>query len=279
MISRHGMVKVQTLFKLKCVDSQRDTETRVKKADYLFTFQEPHRTVHLAEFPGGKQQILDGNSRTHIWKHKLSDVVPEIVRTIVYQCKTQDQANELYRSFDSQRAVKKATDDLASGERLAGLTGSFSSKFMARRNYAQALKMASGMKDRMAAVGVWAKELRLLDNLDPNPRLFITPVTAAFLMTVARHGEPMLAFWQAYQERAGTRTAEGSCPILALDSYVMELKARGYGNYDTVNRACQVALALAETWLENSGCRIKKAPKFKNAPQFDLVRYREFTKK
>jgi len=117
-------VKFNDFIKLPPVHCQRDEQFRMRPIAKLFRneFQPTGLEIAVAVYPSGKIVILNGNTRKEMWKlEENADIRPEWVYLTYYHVKDDDEAKQLYLTFDSDKAVEKTTHKIQGAYRTNGM--------------------------------------------------------------------------------------------------------------------------------------------------------------
>jgi hypothetical protein len=209
---------------------QRDTEARARKAWWLRTPDPVHANVNAARLPDGTMYKIDGHTRGFMWGHDQVPA-PVVVYVTVWDCKTIEDAKDLYSKFDSQDAVETAPDKVYGAMREHRLE--FKSELLASARFSSGLGIAQrfleGSFDRHglhALLFDWAPQLKLLDQCNPTHRQFVAPILAGFLLLFRRYGEEVLEFCSAYQTGAGTKFDREMDAVQALDEYIARIRGK-----------------------------------------------------
>ena len=102
------------------VHCQRNTQQRVGQTAKLLANNPSvrHLEVAVAEYPDGKRVVIDGNTRRLAWQTYSEQLdVPEFVIATIYPVKDQTEAEKLYETFDSSKAVETSKNKLYSAMR------------------------------------------------------------------------------------------------------------------------------------------------------------------
>ncbi|TAZ20694.1 hypothetical protein ELH77_18995 [Rhizobium ruizarguesonis] len=240
---------------------QRDTESRARRAQHLRKLHPSHQKVNIARFPDGRLMKLDGHSRSFLW---MSGQVPapEVIYADVWDCQTEEDAKDLYMTFDSQDAVENSMDRIFGGLKEKGIK--FQSEFMQSGRFSAAMRIADetlyGWKKYHSVRGQafydmlfnWLPELTLLDECRPSRKKFIAPVMAAALLTFRRHGADANAFWSTYSAGKGTKVDGEMDAVQAFQERIYRLtrdgKTAGRDNHAAIIR---VAISAFEAFRED----------------------------
>lgn len=102
------------------VHCQRNTQQRVGQTAKLLLSSPSirHLEVAVAEYPDGRRVVIDGNTRRLAWQTYSEQLdVPEFVIATIYPVKDQNEAEKLYETFDSSKAVETSKNKLYSAMR------------------------------------------------------------------------------------------------------------------------------------------------------------------
>lgn len=239
---------------------QRDTERHaaMAKRRHLGGFNITQANVSAAAFDG-KFYKLDGHTRSHLWEAGALQK-PDRVTVTIYNCETHDELLQLYTTFDNKFAAENGSDILSGAMREAGITvvsPMFRDyKFLSALKYAYAHANAAGRlrnpggpnsPDTLVRdVRFFAKEIVLLDSIDPTVRLFKAGVTAGAFLALKRRGEQVLPFFAALNNNGGTKTATECDGVQALHDLIMSTNQGG--RRDATHMTSRT-LSCVETWL------------------------------
>ncbi len=231
---------------------QRDTERRANKAasGHLSRPSPTHNIVHAARLPNGELVKLDGHTRSLLWSDgRLPS--PESVQVVTYEANDIEEAEELYKQFDSPDATENASDRLSGAFRLHGIQPT--SRLLLVGGITSALTlMDTARRSVYENVGEWRDELVLLDQIDAPPAVMPVPLIVAALMSIRKHGRRALDFWRLYCSGGGTRIDGQSCGVDELTRIVADLRARrqlAAGYNARLNQAGR-ALSCCDMWLD-----------------------------
>lgn len=201
-------------------------------------YRPTHRLLHVGVLPNGMCYLLDGHTRIFMWQHDMLDLPPDMcVDMDIIGCADMKEIEERYREFDNIDAAKDSKDYLASAYNKFGLNPK--SALIQTRSIGSALKMAylfytSGIAagqyvniDILDAYSEFDKEVRLFDSIRPTKDKFITPITAAALISIRRYGVYILDdFWKPYQNDAGRSDSGFTDAIFRLTQRRKEIRDR-----------------------------------------------------
>jgi len=193
------------------VPCQRNTEERIKNARHLKYLRSEQCIVHLAKltkesnirgkkYPKNMVFRVDGNTRAMAWETGKSDYIPEKLIAITYEYETLDEIKECYNTFDSTEATEKnqqklfgvitgfynyqpKSEKLIQGAILSGLNKACHFMWPLRWNQ-------SGVRtDQLEGmVGCWIGEIKALDELMTNKKVWNQPFICAALMSLRHYG-------------------------------------------------------------------------------------------
>lgn len=115
------IIKTSDFINLPEVHCQRNTSKRIRKVVNMLKDKPSIRQIEvaIAEYPNGKRVILDGNTRAQAWKHYSNLVqVPDSLLATIYSVQNDQDAVDLYQTFDSPDAVENSKDKLHSALRM-----------------------------------------------------------------------------------------------------------------------------------------------------------------
>ena len=118
--------------------------------------------VALAEYPDGRREKLDGNSRSESIKDGLLCSYPEYLLANVFKVKNEAEVNELFLTFDSKSAVDTTADELQYAYNKKGL--SITSKLLATAA-STSIKIAASSRDIYIAVHKMQRGIDILDGM------------------------------------------------------------------------------------------------------------------
>jgi hypothetical protein len=206
---------------------QRNEEAHLKRIIGLLQKPIPqHFEGAMAIFPDGSEMKLDCHTRCKAWAKNLAPV-PDSVNVHVYFVENLEQAEALYRTYDSQQAVETAQD------RMTGAYRGFSDKMvsqLADGKVVKALQLVEGAARGVRALGSeywqknqydivrsWEKELIQVDRILVGKKKISGGYIAAMLLSIRRHGiDNVEYFWQAFLN-------EKEYPVMS-DSGVQKLR-------------------------------------------------------
>jgi len=193
------------------VPCQRNTEERIKNARHLKHLRSEQCIVHLAKltkesnikgkiYPKDMVFRVDGNTRAMAWETGKSDYIPQKLIAITYEYETLDEIKECYNTFDSTEATEKnqqklfgvltgfynyqpKSEKLTQGAILCGLNKACHFMWPLRWNQ-------TGVKTNQleGMVGCWIEEIKALDELMTNKKVWNQPFICAALMSLRHYG-------------------------------------------------------------------------------------------
>lgn len=204
---------------------QRDTALHATKAKHLLRFAPPHADVHMAVLPDGRRFKLDGHTRSFLWEN--GEVVPPpILRVHVYRLSTEEEVSLAYEWFDSPMAVEKGPDVVQGAFRACDLA--FNTSMLRTGRIGTALRQAyvslvggAGFEyfsfvSVRSAVLFFQKELEILDQLAPTPKLFSQGLQVAYFITMAGEAETAVVFWKKFIKEHGEKFGDEMDAVQAL---------------------------------------------------------------
>ncbi len=254
---------------------QRDTEKHAAKAKHLRTPHPTHSVVHAAELPTGKLIKLDGHTRALLWRRKEIPI-PMQVTVLVYPVKDKEEAEQLYKDFDSKDALETQRDKVY---------GAFNrhhfdpqSGLLQGGNLTYALRMATGIllgltaksasgggsvdgsrgkkvqgaqkADVYSMVNEWTYEMHALDGFGLGQGQASAGVVAAFLVSYRKYGHKLTPFWRGVFAGTGTKANGQMDGIQALCEAIMQRRGKSFGGQATAD-TCARALQAVEKWLND----------------------------
>jgi hypothetical protein len=243
---------------------ERDAQRQARKTHWQLAraargaVLETLRWVVAAECNGQLFKV-DGHTRALLWTSgALPD--PANVFATVYRCKSREELNALYATFDTQSAAVTMYDRVTGAYREQGLE--LRSKRLRAGTIVDALSIAQrGIARSTEAVGEgdenwdvynavasFAPELRLLDSVDPQPEVFHTGIVSAALLALALEPAAIEFFSQLARGRGSKR--EGLFdPVEAIVWRVARIKKQRSGWIKSQQeQLCAACLAALELW-------------------------------
>ncbi|CDQ10543.1 hypothetical protein [Acidithiobacillus ferrivorans] len=136
---------------LPCYEGQCNTETNLEAAlkpnGYLRGDFTPTWSTVAAFVRDGVMHIVDGHTRALGWKlGKIAPPPDGMVDVTVYEVHSDEEADELYNTFDNAKSAKDYADKIYGKMRKMGLTDELQTKFLRNGQFVHALKMSTGTK-------------------------------------------------------------------------------------------------------------------------------------
>ena len=243
---------------------ERDAQRQARKTHWQLAraahgaVLESLRWVVAAEW-NGKLYKVDGHTRALLW---MSGALPDpgFVYATVYRCKTRDELNALYATFDTQSAAVTMYDRVTGAYREQGLelrskrlrAGTIVDALsIAQRGIARSSQSAGESEedwDVYDAVATFAPELRLLDTVDPQPEVFHTGIVSAALLALALDATA-LDFFALFSRGQGSKREGLFDPVEAMLWRVARIKKQRSGWIKTQQeQLCAACLAALELW-------------------------------
>lgn len=233
---------------------QRDTIERANKAikGDLAVSSPTQQLVAAAMMPDTSLIKLDGHTRAALWDDGRLPP-PEVVHCAVYPVETEDDAIVLYKQFDSPDAVENAHDRLAGAYRLNNMHPQ--SPLLTRGGITAAFNIINNSRVPVyTMVGMWKKELEILDRLDSNNNAMPTVLIAAALLTFRKRGDKALPFWTLYVHNGGMRVGGANDGVQELRRIMDDLRAKSMLSSNAGPRSVMTvgrAISCVEAWLAN----------------------------
>lgn len=218
---------------------QRNEIVRIDKgrADHLLNPNEKHREVALAVLKDGRLYKVDGHTRTALWRSGRVHI-PSYLLVDVYDCADEQAAMDLYDLFDNTGAQESGTDRVTGAFREAGISptsqmlleGGISTAMRELYEFVNQVHVTTQMKNSVinSSIKTYAKEIMLLDKINPTRDAFPYGIVMGAILTFARYGDKPLRFWELYQADAGSKD-DGT--VDAVEALVQRRKeARGKSN-------------------------------------------------
>ena len=242
---------------------RRDTERQAKKEHWeaARVAQGPVfeclRWVVAAELDGERCKV-DGHARALLWERGQLRRPPSVIAQ-VFRCATRDELNALYAIYDTQLAAETLYDRVTGAYRQWGLT--LTSQRLRAGMIVDALSIAcrgvarsterSGREEEFdvyAAVGNFARELALLDSLNPQTEHCPTGIIAAALLSLAEDAGT-LEFFRCLLNRQGSKRAGLPDPVEAVLEQLLKLKLRKSARVRSEQEdLCARTLAAVRAW-------------------------------
>ncbi len=203
-------MNVDQFYKIPENPIQRDTRLHAETAlkHHLSTKAVTHAKVAIAATKKQRWK-LDGHTRAFLWKE--GDLkAPKVLSVDVYSVKDKDEAVELYRHFDNNRAAESISDKVAGALKFMKITNynKFAVKGAGIVNAIQAINLSFNVyrpTDNVLALMLpWKEELRVfinqhwVSNSSHGKPGVPAAITLAFLVTIRMYGNDSLGFWDSY---------------------------------------------------------------------------------
>ena len=169
-------LSIQEFLNIPPVKSQRSVEShsgKIKKFLKENSYKQLPTLldVQIAVFPDGDQQLLNGNTRSYIWSNpaKFGVDVPMHVRAHYYNVVDEQDAVNLYLSFDNQKASETGNDKITGAFRMNDMdivTPPFKSGNIMSALLAACRGRSIDTKDIYAMVSYYKNEIVMIDKLD-----------------------------------------------------------------------------------------------------------------
>jgi len=195
------IIHTSDFFKLNEVPMQRNHTLRAKKVAKELTnsFLATGLEVSLVEYPTGKREILNGNTRKHVWMHydNYGVQAPSHLFATVYKVDDKNQVSSLYYSVDSSVAVENSKHKIQGYCRELGIeltdrkfmTGTFTKALeaIAAHYVTEDGDYVSG--NMKAIISEFKDEILTLDSLGiSGSSISNQPLIAACLMVLKKYG-------------------------------------------------------------------------------------------
>lgn len=231
---------------------QRNTEERAKKAvrGHLKHSSPTQKHVHAARLPGGTLIKLDGHTRGLLWATGRLDQ-PDFVEVILYDVESPEEAIALYKHFDNPAAAENAVDRLSGAFRNNGITPI--STLLSKGGITSAFLLIDYSASIYEMVKKWKKELELLDQLDLHQKQMPSTLVCAALLTLRKHGQAAVNFWETYARNGGVKSNGAECGVEQLTKIVNSLRDRKrLAASGTAQREHQAgrAISCCEAWIK-----------------------------
>lgn len=260
---------------------QRDTEKHAARAKHLKTFHPTHSVVHAAELPGGKLVKLDGHTRALMWRRKEIDA-PHQVTVVVYPVGNMEEAEQLYKDFDSKDALETTRHKvegaynkhhfepqsglLQTGSIVQGLRTAYGvyiggSVKTAASGGSTERPSATG-KDRRSSkqvavnqievydlVNEFSYELHALDGFGLRQGQISSGVLAAFIISFRKYGHKITPFWQGVFADGGNRIGGQMDGVQAV--HELQLSSKGKSGRQHTSDVASRCLNCVEKWLKD----------------------------
>lgn len=255
---------------------QRDTERHAARAKHLLSPLAVHEIVFMAQLPSGDRVKLDGHTRSFLWKTGKVPA-PKSLFVNIIPVQSIEEAQELYKTFDSKDAVETAPDKVSGALHSIGLVptslllqqGFVANSLrvawhVARGNLQMRRSVAMGY-DIYEAAREYQTELAILDRFGLTPKQTSSGVTAAILISIRKHGEKVIPFWDAVFTNQGSKHGGKMDGPQAVSEMLLGKKTGAHGGSGAFT-TCARCLSAVERWMKDET--------FTNMPRpLDLTEY------
>lgn len=242
---------------------QRDTEKRANSVHWKLAraAKGPALAVLASVTAGelaGRRIKVDGHTRARLWSTgELPD--PGNVMVTVYRCEDEQHLLELYEHFDSPHAAKKTADTVDGALRDVGVRltskrlndGIADALGIAWRGVARSHEKRAGLAelDVYAVVKHFARELEMLDAIDPPNHAFYSGVVGGALIALALDPRSIEFFKLLIKADASDVKPGFLSPADALRAELAELKGLGSARIKAYNETLAgQTLSAVEAW-------------------------------
>ncbi len=218
-----------------------------------------HLSHVIAGILDGELYKVDGHTRAYLWGQGELEQ-PEKIIVTAYRVKNRDELNALYGVIDLSTAAERPSDKVCGAYRECGLD--IQSPRLSGGNISEALHLAvrgvpksrrSKKKltfDIYAAVKVFKSELKKLDTMNPDPKLFPSGIVAAALIMLALHPKSV-KFFQLLNNKQGEKKQGRMDPVEATLDLINEMRFsrklhHGIGHLELCARCVRAVF----NWLE-----------------------------
>ena len=243
---------------------ERDAQRQARKTHWQLAraahgaVLESLRWVVAAEWNGQVYKV-DGHTRSLLW---MTGALPDpgFVFATVYRCKSREELNALYATFDTQSAAVTMYDRVTGAYREQGLElrskrlrgGTIVDALsIAQRGIARSTESVGDSEedwDVYKAVATFAPQLRLLDTVDPQPEVFHTGIVSAALLALALD-TGAIDFFALLSRGHGSKREGLFDPVEAMLWRVGRIKKQRSGWIKSQQeQLCAACLAALELW-------------------------------
>ena len=230
---------------------QRDTKQHADYASkkYLFEKVSSQWVVHMATLPDGQCFKLDGHTRSLLWEEGRLQA-PKEVLVAVHPCRTIEEVQRLYTTYDNQSYGEKAPHKVFGAFRLHGISPE--SSLFRKCCLATVMRWLSDTgSDLYEAIGFWKNEIVAFDGIGPvygslYPSGVVTGALATFFR---RHPGPASEFWLGYQDDRGSKSGALRDGIQAFREYLpyWRVSINRDNTADVYDLACR-SISAFESW-------------------------------
>lgn len=258
--------------------AQRDTMLHAKRArkKHLKYPSPTHAFVSAAQLPNNQLIKLDGHTRSYLWKEKELAPPADKVICAIFPVASLKEAASLYQQFDNQNAVETTSDKATGALRLNNIKPN--SKLLQVGRFASAIEIAEacrlGKKSFVKKEGrdiyelckEFKPELLLIDEINPIPNHHKVYIVAAMLITLRKHGESVMCFWEDLREGLGTKEEKGANGVFMVEQLVMtaQLKKQfgSANNYMNTAKTVSAVESYLKGYLYKSGLKRTNLTKY-----------------
>lgn len=221
---------------LPCYEGQCNTEANLDAAlkpnGYLRGNFTPTWSSVAAFVRDGVMHIVDGHTRALGWKlGKIAPPPDGMVDVTVYEVHSDEEADELYNTFDNPKSAKDYADKIFGQMRKMGLTDKFETKFLRNGQFAHALKMSTGTRSIDVSLPRIRDALVMLDGIHPKQGLFRSGILMAAILTTRAFGQDAVTkFWGPYNARdfvVKGKKMNGPAALDKRNQYFLMMHLRG----------------------------------------------------
>lgn len=242
---------------------QRDTERHAAKAKHLLTPLPTHRFVFAGRLPNGDLVKMDGHTRALLWQRGQVPS-PATVTVGIVPIASLEEAESLYKTFDSQNALETMRDKVSGAfNRLTfepqsgllqhgSLTYALRTAYTILKGYSSTSTGGKNLEelrktDIYTMINEFSPEIFTLDGFGLRQGSIQSGIVAAFLISTRKYGHKITDFWRAVFADAGTKSAGKMDAVQALNELIMQ--RRGQAGGQVAFDLCCRALMAVEKWL------------------------------
>jgi hypothetical protein len=221
--------------------------------------------IHLGHVVGGilnnTLYKIDGHTRAHLWETGQLEYPQHIIVT-AYRVKDKKELNDLYGVMDIASAAERPSDQISGAYQESGLI--LTSKRLKNGNIGEALYMAARGEpkakrskkkqsfDLYEAVKIFAPELQVVDQLNPDPKVFCSGILAAALIMQTLKPET-LEFFRLLGEKRGEKSDGRMDPVESVLDVINDLRYSKQLYYGVGQlELCARCIRAVYNWLEGS---------------------------
>lgn len=272
---------------------QKEGRDRRPSATHLSTLDRKHTLVHMAVYPDGTREKLDGHGRASHWSLGDVDVLPSRVQVVCVPVKDKADSDRQFFHFDSKKACKRA-EDIVYGALMRANISANSKFFQSARGLATPLCYAfevlnaatenSTLSNKEATiddyVGAFRDALNALDSIDPrckasknNPCNFAGVLTTTFLLGYTKHGDAIVPFFKKLSDgNVGKTDGRLKDPYFAVKEFLTRFKIGAHADH---LEAVENILGALDNWLSGNHTHPSYEPKMnmQKIMRVDLSQY------